>query len=188
MVRIRNILLQERVPSIMGRWKTTLKDGREVVIRLLTRDDKDQLVEMFASMSEEALQWSMAPYSEKLIERWLNSFEHLIPLVAEFHDRIIGYSAIFKTPHPRMKGIADIGCYLHQDFHGVGLGTAMTKYLLDLGKNHNIHRLSLTVVEENTASIQLYKKFGFEIEGTKCDAYYGNDGKYHNILIMSKIL
>lgn len=172
----------------MGRWKTTLKDERAVIIRIFTPEDKDQLVEMFASMSKAALQWSMAPYSEKVIERWINNYEHLIPLVAEFHNRIIGYSAIFKHSHPRMKGTADIGCYLHQDFHGVGLGTAMTEHLLSLAKDQNIHRLSLTVVEENTASIQLYKKFGFEIEGTQYDAYYGNDGKYHNILIMAKIL
>ncbi len=172
----------------MGRWKTILKDGREVVIRLLTPDDKDQLYAMFGSMSEEALRWSMAPYSEKVIERWINNYEHLIPLVAEFHNRIIGYSAIFKNPHPRMKGIADIGCYLHQDFHGIGLGTAMTQHLLELVRDHDVHRLTALVVEENSASIQLYTKFGFTIEGTQPDAYYGNDDQYHNILIMGKIL
>ena len=77
---------------------------------------------------------------------------------------------------------------LHQDFHEVGLGTTMTKHLLDLVKDHGLHRLSLTVIEENIASIRLYEKFGFQREGTKRDAYLGQDGKYHNILVMGKIL
>jgi hypothetical protein len=42
-------------------WKVTLKDGREVTLRCLTADDKERFFGMFSSMSEKALEWSMAP-------------------------------------------------------------------------------------------------------------------------------
>jgi RimJ/RimL family protein N-acetyltransferase len=169
-------------------WKVTLKDGREVRLRFLTADDKEKLFRMFSSMSEKALEWSGAPYTMDIILRWINNIQNLIPLVAEYHNRIVGYAVIAKSPFPRKKGIADFAVYLHQDFHNVGLGTAMTERLLQLAKNEKMHRIELTVVKENKTAIRLYEKFGFQIEGLSKDAFYGQDGKYHDIVNMGLIL
>jgi len=165
-----------------------LKNGREAIVRFLTAEDKEGLFRMFSSMSNEALSWSMAPYTMEAIERWINNLPNLIPLIAEDKNRIVGYAAIFKFPHQRRKGIGDLAIYLHQDFHSVGLGTAMTRRLLELATKEKMHRISLTVVEENKFAIALYKKFGFQIEGTSRDAFYGSDNKYHNIVNMGLVL
>jgi len=116
-------------------WKVKLKDGREVTIRFLTANDKEALFQMFSSMSSEALKWSMAPYTLEVIQRWINNIKNLIPLVAEYNNRIVGYASIYKFQHPRRKGIEDLAIYLHQDFHNVGLGTAMMKNFFNLPKN-----------------------------------------------------
>ena len=50
-------------------WKLKLKDGREVIVRPLMVDDKDGLFQMFSSMSDKALEWSMAPYTMEVIQR-----------------------------------------------------------------------------------------------------------------------
>jgi putative acetyltransferase len=173
---------------IMEEWKTKLKDGREVTLRLLVPDDKDGLVKMFSSMSDTALKWGLPPYTEKRISQWIANIENLISMIAIYEKEIIGYVAIFKYTHPRRKGVSDMGIYLHQDFHSVGLGTAMTKLVLDLAMEHGLHRISLEVVEDNNIAVSLYKKFEFKVEGRLVDAYLGADGKYHNMLVMGKIL
>jgi len=169
-------------------WKVKLKDGREVTIRFLTANDKEALFQMFSSMSSEALKWSMAPYTLEVIQRWINNIKNLIPLVAEYNNRIVGYASIYKFQHPRRKGIGDLAIYLHQDFHNVGLGTAMMKKLLQLAKEHKMHKLELYVVEDNKVAVALYKKFGFKIEGISKDSFFGSDGKYHNMIHMGLLL
>jgi putative acetyltransferase len=169
-------------------WRVKLKDGREVRLRFLSAGDKEKLFRMFSSMSEKALEWSMAPYTIDNVERWINNLPTLIPLVAEYRDKIVGWASIYKSLHPRWKGLGDLGIYLHQDFHNVGLGTAMTERLLQLAKNKKMHRIELTVVAENKIALHLYEKFGFQIEGVSKDAFYGQDGKYHNIVNMGLIL
>jgi len=67
-------------------WKFTLKDGREVIVRSLTVEDKDGLFQMFSSMSDETLKWSMAPYTMEVIERWISNIKNLIALVAEWNN------------------------------------------------------------------------------------------------------
>ncbi len=161
-----------------------LKDSRKVTLRLLEVSDRDQLLDMFSTMSDKALEWGMPPYAKETIDRWMSNIEKLIPLIAIFNEKIVGYASVFRHTHPREKGVSDMGIYLHQDFHGVGLGTAMTETVLSIAKEQGLHRISLHVAEDNIAAVKLYKKLGFIIEGTMRDAYYGVDGKYHNMLVM----
>jgi putative acetyltransferase len=169
-------------------WKVTLKDGREVMLRFLTANDKESLFGMFSSMSEKALEWSMAPYAMDDIERWTSSLPTRIAIVAEYQGKIVGWASVYKLPRQRRKGVGDLAIYLHQNFHNVGLGTAMTELLLQLAKSEKMHRIELTVVAENKIALRLYEKFGFHIEGVSKEAFYGQDSEYHDIVNMGLIL
>lgn len=168
--------------------KVSLKDGRVVTLRLLDLDDRDQLVHLFSTMSEKALEWGMPPYTKETVDRWMSSIEKLIPLVAVYEEQIVGYAAVFKHVHPRERGVADIGIYLHQDFHNVGLGTMMSETILSIAEEQGLRRIGLHVVEDNVVAVNLYKKLGFVVEGTMRDAYYGQDENYHNMLVMGLLL
>ena len=172
----------------MDNWIVKLKDGREITLRLMKLDDRDRLVNLFSSMSEKALEWGMPPYTGETIDRWMSNIERAIPLVAIFNEKIVGYAGIFKHMHPREKGVSDMGIYLHQDFHNVGLGTYMTETVISIAEEQGLHRIGLHVVEDNVVAVSLYKKLGFIVEGTMRDAYYGRDGRYHNMLVMGLLL
>ncbi|MFX0067224.1 MAG: GNAT family N-acetyltransferase [Candidatus Hermodarchaeota archaeon] len=165
-----------------------LKDGKEVILRFLVLDDRKRLVEMFSSMSDESLKWSMAPYTIEVINRWLSNITHLIPLVAGYDTKIVGYAAIFKYPHARRKGIGSLLIYIHHEFHNVGLGTVMMEKLLQIAKKENMHKIELAVVAANKQAIRLYKKVGFVVEGVSQDSFLGHDGKYHNMIHMGIII
>ena len=169
-------------------WVVKLKDGREVTVRLLTIDDKEKLVELFASISDEALRWGMPPYTREVIERWMNNLPNFIPLIAEIDSRIVGFANISKHSHSRRKGVGDLIIYLHQDFHNAGLGTAIIAYLVDMAKKQGVHRIGLHVIVDNKIAIHLYEKFGFKTEGVMKEAYFGADGKYHDEIVMGRLL
>lgn len=168
--------------------KFELKDGREVTLRLLEINDRERLLNFFSTMSEKTLEWGMPPYTKDTIDRWISNIEKLIPLVAVYEDLIVGYATIFRHTHPRERGVADLGIYIHQDFHKMGLGTRMSETILSMAKEQGLHRIGLHVVEDNVVAVNLYKKLGFVVEGTIRDAYYGQDGNYHNMLAMGLLL
>lgn len=184
----RKLQIRFRTTYLMESRKVRLKDNREVTLRPLGLDDGNRLLCMFSTMSEKALEWGLPPYTKETIDRWLSNYERLIPLVAFYQDRIIGYATIFKHVHPRERAIADMGIYLHQDFHSVGLGTAMGETILSAAEDQGVHRVGLHVVEDNEIAVNLFKKLGFIIEGMMRDAYYGLDERYHNMLVMGKLL
>ena len=171
----------------MRTWKIGLKDNRSVLIRPLSADDKQRLLSFVNALSEEAILWGNPSYDEAKIDRWMSGAGKGLSLVAIDGDRIVGIAGIHVPSLPRVRGIGDMMIYLHQDFHGVGLGTAMTERLLALAKDKGLHRIGLEVVEDNEAAVRLYKRLGFKVEGTLRDAYYGTDKKYHNMFVMGRL-
>jgi len=144
-------------------WKAKLKDRREVTLRFLVAEDRDRLLDMFSSMSDGALEWSMAPYTMDVVQRWINNLPNLIALVAEYQSKIVGYASIYRFSHQRRKGIGDLGIYLHQDFHNVGLGTEMTKKLLLLAKKEKIFQYIQKKISTTLQRYMLMSIAGFLI-------------------------
>lgn len=169
--------------------KIRLKDGREVVVRRFTEGDKDGVAEMMASLSDEALRWGLPPYTRDRLERgWFSGMENVTALVAVDGGRFAGYAGLRKHTHPRRIGTSGYNIYLHQDYHNVGLGTAMTWRIIELAREEGLHRIGLSVVADNEIAIRVYEKVGFVVEGRLRDAYFGDDGRYHDEVHMGLIL
>jgi RimJ/RimL family protein N-acetyltransferase len=44
------------------------------------------------------------------------------------------------------------------------------------------------VVADNNPAIHLYEKFGFNVEGIMSDSYFGDDGRYHDEIVIGLVL
>jgi len=76
-------------------YTATLKDGRVVLIREFRMEDKEKLIEMYESLSAEAVRWGMPPYTRDRIEKWwLSNLQNHISIVALHGDKIVGHAQI----------------------------------------------------------------------------------------------
>lgn len=67
---------------------------------------------------------------------------------------------------------------------GKGCAKLAIKEILRIAFNElNLNRCYLEVLANNQTAIELYKKVGFQIEGTLCQDYIRNDEKYDVILM-----
>jgi len=80
-----------------------------------------------------------------------------------------------------------IGMSVRDDWHGKGVGTALMRAIVDLADNWiGYRRLELTVYTDNAAALALYRKFGFDVEGTLRDYSY-RDGRYVDAYTMARL-
>jgi RimJ/RimL family protein N-acetyltransferase len=167
--------------------RTRLKDDRVVLIRPLEMADKEAVVGFYSSLPPAALKWALPPYDRARVERFFAGPEQVIGLVGIAGGKVVGHLNIFRFPS-RMNHLGEVVIYISQDFQGQGLGTAMMEAGLNLAKARGLHRLQLTVIEDNKGAIRAYEKVGFQREGRKADAYRGEDGMYHDAVDMGIIL
>lgn len=70
-------------------------------------------------------------------------------------------------------------------FWGRGVGTAVTRQIVDIGfASHQLNRIMLTVSESNTGGLKAYAKAGFVVEGRLRQACY-RQGLFHDKVVMS---
>jgi putative acetyltransferase len=109
-------------------------------------------------------------------------------LVAEVAGEVVGNLGLhLASKSPRRRHAAGIGMSVRDDWHGRGVGTALLAAALDLADNWlNFVRLELTVYTDNAVALALYRKFGFEVEGT-LKSYAFRNGRFIDAYTMARI-
>jgi L-phenylalanine/L-methionine N-acetyltransferase len=109
-----------------------------------------------------------------------------VSLVVEKDGRIIGSGGFERHPG-RRSHVAYLGMGLHDDFHGQGIGSRLLRELIMIADDWlNLRRIELTVYVDNAPAIALYKRNGFEIEGTHRDFAF-RSGTFVDAYAMARI-
>ena len=113
--------------------------------------------------------------------------EGLYHLVARMDEEVVGHLGLETFTAPRRRHAGEIGMAVRDDWQGRGVGTALMEAALDLADNWlGLTRIELGVYTDNTAGVALYKKFGFEVEGTH-RRYAFRNGEYVDSYSMARI-
>jgi putative acetyltransferase len=165
--------------------KTT--EQLEIIIRGMDSEDWEDSAALLASgnVARNTLQ---LPYMSRdyIRERVENIPRHLMMLAAEVNGTVVGQLGL-QRKSGRQQHVADLGMMVHADYQGRGVGSALMAAAIDLAGNWlNISRIELTVYTDNAAAVALYKKFGFEVEGTLRD-YAFRDGRYVDAYAMARL-
>lgn len=88
-------------------------------------------------------------------------------LVACMGEKIVGQLTLELNQRVRRRHVATFGLGVDPAYHGQGVGSALMHAMIDICDNWAaIQRIELTVFTDNQGAIALYRKFGFDIEGT----------------------
>jgi L-phenylalanine/L-methionine N-acetyltransferase len=161
----------------------------QVIVRPAEPDDYKALHRIFSGPRAIAGTLQLPfPRAETWRERLSELPEGLYSLVACVEGEVVGSLGLETSPTRwRMRHVGSIGMAVRDDWQGKGVGTALMEAALDLADNWlNLTRIELTVYVDNSAAVALYKKFGFEIEGTHRRLAFRN-GEYVDAYSMARI-
>jgi ribosomal protein S18 acetylase RimI-like enzyme len=92
-----------------------------------------------------------------------------IVLVAEVGNRLIGYvqfgAAHTSSPPSTEQEVRRL--YVHRDFQNAGVGTSLMDAALRHPRLHEAASISLDVWEYNHGAQRFYRRYGFEVIGTR---------------------
>ena len=111
-----------------------------------------------------------------------------LSLVAERDGDIVGSAGLHSVgPAVRRRHVAIIGISVRPDAQGQGVGTALMQALCDYADRWaHILRIELGVYTDNVRAIALYRRFGFEVEGTH-RGYALRDGVFVDSHTMARL-
>lgn len=165
-----------------------------MIIREIQRNDAEAFLNLCHELDEET-QFMLLEPDERMttVNEQFAEIEDMISgdnktiLVAEHNSQLIGYIRADGGRYKRNRHSVYIVMGILHSFIGQGVGTMLLKELERWAIRNKNHRLELTVMVHNEAGLALYKKMGFEIEGTKKHSLFIN-GSYVDEYYMAKLL
>jgi ribosomal protein S18 acetylase RimI-like enzyme len=104
--------------------------------------------------------------------------------VALSGGEVVGWCDVTAKPRPIHAHVGVLGMGLLAAYRGQGIGTRLIARALKAARGFGWSRVELTVREDNVNAVELYKKFGFVIEGVQRYAVKV-DGAYANLVLMA---
>lgn len=160
----------------------------EISIRHAEPSDVEDVHQIYSGIN--VIRWNTrAPYAPlEAHRRRLQPEDHKRKLAAVVDNKVVGYTELETLSGIRMRHVGRIVTMaVRDDMQGKGIGSALMRAHIDLADNYlQVIRFYLEVWSDNEAAIRLYKKFGFEVEGTH--VWFGvRDGEFADALTMARI-
>jgi len=171
----------------------TLNNGTALLFRPELPTDTEMLWEMFSTLSEESLRFLVLPFTRERVERWtINiNYDKTLPILGLVKEnktsRIVAAANLTFFEADAFKHKAEFGITVHDDFQNKGVGTALTKHMLNIAKKKRLRKVTLKVIAQNKRAIHVYEKCGFKIEARLEKENFVN-ARYLDDYIMSVFL
>ena len=166
-----------------------LKGGQTVTVREAYEDDAAAIKNVVNDVASE--KYYVVP--ERSREDWdaavkeIKSRKGLI-IVAQVDGKTVGMAYLVGGKFEKSKHVGFLGISILRGFRRIGIGTAMMNYIIEWAeKQEELEKVSLTVFSTNKAAINLYRKFGFKVEGIS-KKQYKIEGRYIDEITMGKFL
>ncbi len=136
----------------------------EYLLREMTKDDIQKIV-----AGEEKVFGHSLGYDLIYSDYALNPYACYI--VLEIDDEVHGYVGMWITDNVEI-----INLYVDEEYQGMGFGSLIMDFVIDICEQSSIHNLSLEVRSSNIKARKLYKKYGL-VESHIRKNYYVDENK-----------
>lgn len=119
--------------------------------------------------------------------------EHTFPdypvYVIEYNKMICGWASIspYRKGRAALKKTVEISFYVHEQYFGKGFGSRLLEKIAEHSKEFGYKTIFAIVIEENQKSINLLKKYGFELWGRFPDVVETGDKIFSHCFYGKKI-
>ncbi|MBS3772920.1 MAG: GNAT family N-acetyltransferase [Candidatus Thermoplasmatota archaeon] len=145
-----------------------IHDGSVILLRPLTRDDEELMLELYNSFSPETRKrrWFRARTympRQELVSYLDNDYERDVAVLATWDD-YDGEIPLGVGRYTRQDSEAEVAVVVRDDWQNRGVATALLRHLIEVAERHDITALTAEVTEGNEAMLHLFDRLGFEVE------------------------
>lgn len=160
----------------------------DIVIRALEPEDYIDVATLYSGPNVVAGSLHLPHPAQDMWRRRLENTDTETPrLVAAVEGMVVG-AASLEIGEGRRRHSGLIEMAVRDDYQGRGVGAALIEAMIDLAEGWlGLVRLEMVVFTDNTPALTLYKRHGFEVEGTLRRYAYRN-GALADVYTMARLV
>ncbi|MGB6945581.1 MAG: bifunctional acetate--CoA ligase family protein/GNAT family N-acetyltransferase [Bryobacteraceae bacterium] len=146
----------------------TLPDGAELLIRPIRPEDEPMIARFHERLSERSvylryfhlIDLDRRVSHDRLIRICFNDYDRDIALVAEYGDAILAVARLRKIDATG----AELAVLITDEYQGRGLGTELSRRLVEIARAEKIERVIAEILPENIHMQRVCRELGFRMD------------------------
>ncbi len=167
--------------------KAKLKDGSEVLIRELKKDDLDKSLAFFRALPKEDRAYLRVDVTKHdVVERRINALEseEVSRLVAIVDGEIVADGSLEREHQEWKKHIAELRLIVAHPYQRKGLGLLMARELFALAASKKVEEILVRIMAPQVGALSIFKRLGFHQDAVLHDYVKDIDGEKHDLILM----
>jgi RimJ/RimL family protein N-acetyltransferase len=158
--------------------RATLKDGTTILMRPITPDDEERMLELFHAFSRQTIYQRWFHVKEYMpreqLKKYLhNDLERDMALLAVYEDWDGEFPVgVGRYSFNEVNRSAEIAVVVRDDWQNKGVGTALVRFLTDIARSRGVRGFTAEVLTGNTAMLRVFESMGFFINKDLVDGVY----------------
>lgn len=164
----------------------TLPSGKRLLLRPLSKQDRQALVDLFGRASDQDLEYFRSDAGDpEVVKSWVDNLdlENVFPLVAAVDDQIVGDATLHFGEHFH-RHLAWVRIFLDRGYRRQGIGTLMLRSLIEIARRVGLQQLYAEVVLTQPQVVKAFENLGFRHEVTLEDYFITDSGETLDMAIM----
>ena len=165
----------------------TLRDGVNILLRPLDKEDGKHLEELFHPLSDEDLRVFRSNVKDaEVVQAWCMdlNYDEVLPILALVKDRAVGLGTLHFF-HGSRRHIGEVRIFLGKDFRRRGLGIKLVRAMIELARKQGLNYLIGEVLADQTKVIRAFEQLGYEVQCTLEDFFMYPDGDCADVVFMT---
>jgi phosphinothricin acetyltransferase len=162
----------------------------DITIRDATLPDATAIADIYnQAVLHTTATFDIVPQSVQDREGWMIAHGGRHPvIVAEAEGRVVGWASLSRwSERPAYDRTAEVSVYVDESGQRRGIGSALTRTIVESGRSLGMHALMFGVCAENGGSVAMAEKIGFTQVGTLREV--GEKfGRLLDVLVMELLL
>jgi len=179
-----------QTPTITRNYPRKVKLGdHSIRLRLMDEHDADNILAFTKALKREDLMYTRMDITKRdVIEDWIQNIRHgrTITVLAEDGDgNIVGYGSLHTNKKLWTRHLGELRLLVTGKVRGIGLGERLAVELMAIADDQELERVVLNIPRTQPHVRKMMEKLGFTAEALLTDWLKDQQGRTHDLIIMS---
>lgn len=165
----------------------TLKDGVQVLLRPMTKEDRAHLDQLYLHAADEDIRYLRDNVKDPaVLQSWCDelNYDIVLPILALVKDRAVGNGTLRFFRGPK-RHIGEVRLFLAKDYRKRGLGMKILRVLVEFARKQGLSILVAEITADQTKVVHAFEQIGFKTNCVLHNFFMFPDGDCSDIVLMT---
>lgn len=168
--------------------QTKLANGKTIEFRLMTRSERDKMVEFARSLPrQDHLFLRMDISDPQIVDGWIDGIEagRTVTVLARDGSHLAGYASLHHNEVLWTRHVGEIRTMVGSEYRNMRLGVRLVQEIFEIAKEMGLKKITANMTSDQRGARATFERIGFRPEALLADYVVDAEGRTHDMLIMS---